>query len=178
MNFSLFSSRVLSLVLVSTLFGLPGCLVPLSRAATLTHRDLQAFGFKGTYRGFATGRITVWQDKKYRNIDFDDNATMRFPVGKRTLVAGPTSGNRFTLNYRAATGNSRRVQVIGTYSGVTYNPRYRENMYGTGRKVITIVKRGSASPRFRMTITDNLNERAVRDRALFGKWSVQGTLYK
>lgn len=178
MNLTLLSSRILSLVLVSTLFGLPGYLVAPSQAATLSNRDLQAFGFKGTYRGFATGRITVWQDKKYRNIDFDDNATMRFPVGKRVLVAGPSAGNRFTLTYRPATGNSRRVQVIGTYSGVTYNPRYGENMYGTGRKVITVVKRGSASPRFRMTITDNINERAVRDRALFGKWSVRGTLYK
>lgn len=166
----------LSRLLLLLLAGL--CLAGPADAAKLSNRDLRAFGFSGIYRGFATGQISVWEDEKYEHFDVDDNASVKLPVRSRTLVVGPTAGNRFFLDHRTATGNSRRIKITAAYSGVSYNPKYGENMIGRGSKVINVVRRGNGRPQFRMTINDRLTERSVRDGAIFGKWSFYGELYK
>ncbi len=179
MNSSLFitSRLLLALGLFSFLIFIEGR-VSSSQAATLSNRDLREFGFKGIYRGFATGRISVWEGEKYEHFDVDDNATIKLPVRSRVLVVGPTSGNRFYLDQRPATGNSRRIKIRGAYSGISYNPKYGENMIARGSKVINVVKLGNGRPAFRMTVNDNITERSVRDGAIFGKWSIYGELYK
>lgn len=166
----------LSRLLLLSLVGI--FLIPQADAAKLSNRDLRAFGFSGVYRGFANGQISVWEDEKYEHFDVDDNATVRLPLRSRVLVVGPTAGNRFYLDHRTATGNSRRIKITAAYSGVSYNPKYGENMIGRGSKVINVVRRGNGRPQFRMTINDRLTERSVRDGAIFGKWSFYGELYK
>jgi hypothetical protein len=155
------------LILALALTGIP---VAESQAYRLTNRDLRYYGYVGRYSGVIESTAGFWNgfdyDEVYRRRR--DNSTIA--AAPRTIVTGPSGRNGFFLTRVSARGNLRRATIRYVYSGVSYNPDYGEDMYGTGQKIVRLARRGFARPRLDMTTSDVLQERSVFDDALFTYW--------
>jgi hypothetical protein len=83
-----------------------------------------------------------------------------------------------SLSHFPATGNSRKATIRSNYSGVSFNSSYNISMIGSGGKTLTIRKKGKSNPRYVMSFSDILNERAQVGGQLYTFWRIGGSLSK
>lgn len=146
-----------------------------SQAFRLTTRDLRYYGYIGTYGGVLDSTTSLWNGFSYDEFYSRRRTTDVVPAATRTVVTGTSGRNGFFLTRVSARGNLRRATIRYVYSGVSYNPEYGEDMYGSGQKIVRLVRRGFARPLVEMTTSDVLQERSVFDNSLFTFWRRSGS---
>ena len=146
-----------------------------SHAYRLTARDLRYYGYVGRYSGVVESTTGLWNGFNYDEFYSRRRAIDTVAAAPRTIVTGPSGRNGFFLTRVSARGNLRRATIRYVYSGVSFNPDYGEDMYGSGQKIVRLVRRGFARPRLEMTTSDVLQERSVFDDSLFTFWRRSGS---
>lgn len=161
------------------LFSLMSFAAPdVSHAKRLSKVELRKLGFAGAYRGLVSGSSNTWNGVNYTLIPVNQSRTESVPTASTVLVTAPTGTNAFFLSHFPATGSSRKATIRSNYTGVSFNSFYGISMIGSGGKTLTIRKKGKANPRFVMTYSDSLNERAQVGGQLYTFWRVSGSLTK
>lgn len=153
-------------------------LVETASARRLSNNEIRRFGFAGTYRGDVEGFIKVKDDKKFDTVLVSQTARETLPVRNRKVVTGPSRRNGFYLAKHSVTGNDRRITVRMRYSGRSYNPNYKEDMVGSGTKVLKVQKINGSRPQYEMSLVDRLTERAVDGGGIHSTWNIKGRLFK
>jgi hypothetical protein len=149
-----------------------------AHAKRLSKVELRKLGFAGSYRGFVSGSTNTWNGAGYTVFPVNQSRTEAVPTSSTVLVTAPTNTNAFFLSHFPATGNSRKATIRANYSGVSFNSFYNTSMIGSGGKTLTIRKKGKSNPRYVMSFSDTLYERAQVGGQLYTFWRIGGSLTK
>ncbi len=166
------TSTLLAVLLVSASF------VETASARRLSNSEIRRYGFAGVYRGDVEGFIKVKDDDKFDTVLVSQTARESLPVRNRKVVTGPSRRNGFFLVRQSVTGNDRRITVRMRYSGRSYNPDYKEDMVGSGTKILKVRRINGPRPQFEMSLVDRLQERAVDGGGIHTTWNIKGRLFK
>ena len=150
----------------------------LSHAKRLSKVELRRLGFAGAYSGFVGGSSNTWNGVNYTFLPVNQGRTESVPTATTILVTAPTGTNAFFLSHFPPSGSSRKVTIRANYSGVSFNSFYGVSMIGSGGKTLSIRRKGKSRPRFVMTYSDSLDERAQVGGQLYTFWRVGGSLTK
>ena len=127
------------------------------------------------YKGWYTGRVygaygeTTGALQEVTPID----QFARFYVGGpnvSTVESG--TGRRYQVIFSRPRGSSRRITLIGTYSGSFVNPNNGETESVWGRRRAVIREKGRNRLKYVMRVSDNLTEGTL------SYWRYNGTLRK